>query len=178
MTDYFEKGFRGLEEQYVITPRLRKAIARMRAEMYQAEAEDEFPKTLELESHEKPSVYIHPNFDFRKDLGLVIVGGENLMLTPTECRILGELSSNPNVMVPRANLLRYIRTVNSGFEVDQRVVAAHISHIRGKIDLHLEPGSESAIRTIRNNGFGSGYMLIDSSRAPFVSPPSLGETEK
>jgi DNA-binding response OmpR family regulator len=170
MTDYLEKGLRAIEEQYNLTPKGRNAVTRIKAIMYEAEADGDLPRHIEVEVHERPTLYIHPYFDFHIDQGFVSIGSENIMLTPTECRILNELASNPNVMVPRANLLRHVRSLYAGLEVDPRVVAQHISHMRGKLDSHSEPGSESVIRTVRNNGFGSGYMLIDHSRAPFATP--------
>ncbi len=78
--------------------------------------------------------------------------GETLHLTQAEFRILALLARNPNVVVPRDDLM----TAAAGRDWDpfDRSVDVHISNLRKKLD--LDPGLPSLIRTVR----GAGYMFV------------------
>ncbi len=78
--------------------------------------------------------------------------GETLHLTQAEFRILTLLAKNPNVVVPRDDLM----TAAAGRDWDpfDRSVDVHISNLRKKLD--LDPDLPSLIRTVR----GAGYMFV------------------
>ena len=78
--------------------------------------------------------------------------GETLHLTQAEFRILALLARNPNVVVPRDDLM----TAAAGRDWDpfDRSVDVHISNLRKKLD--LDPALPSLIRTVR----GAGYMFV------------------
>lgn len=78
--------------------------------------------------------------------------GETLHLTQAEFRILSLLAKNPNMVVPRDDLM----TAAAGRDWDpfDRSVDVHISNLRKKLD--LDPDLPSLIRTVR----GAGYMFV------------------
>jgi two-component system, OmpR family, response regulator len=78
--------------------------------------------------------------------------GETLHLTQAEFRILSLLAKNPNVVVPRDDLMS--AAAGRDWDPFDRSVDVHISNLRKKLD--LDPNLPSLIRTVR----GAGYMFV------------------
>ncbi len=168
-TDYFEKGFKAIEGQRNPSPEAMKAVAKMRAIMWSAEAEGAFDGTLIFDS-ETPPIYTHPDFEFNLETGEVIRGSSTIQLRPAESILLAELSRRPNRLVTRERLA--VRLWGDEFvEQDVQSVRVHISLLRdklagrSKVKRRKKTGADqSIIKTVRDSGMGKGYMLVDPSR--------------
>jgi DNA-binding response OmpR family regulator len=84
----------------------------------------------------------------------VYCGGERLLLTPTEFRLLWALAREPGRVFTRAQLLDM--ALNESYEAYERTVDAHIKNLRQKV--HGVPGPHRCeIVTVR----GVGYKLLE-----------------
>lgn len=77
-------------------------------------------------------------------------GGENLMLSPREYRILDYLAEHEGQLVTRTMLLEKIWNLN--FDPHTNLVQTHLSRLRTKVD---KPYPVKLIQTVR----GSGYII-------------------
>lgn len=84
---------------------------------------------------------------------LVLIGGEELKLTPSEFGVLKILLSQPHRVFSRGELSSQVQGYN--FEGYERTIDTHIKNLRKKMDTLL-PGRE-IIKTI----YGVGYKLND-----------------
>jgi DNA-binding response OmpR family regulator len=78
-------------------------------------------------------------------------GGEPISLTPTELKLLVELSRRPGQALSRQQLLRLVW--DHDYLGDSRLVDACVQRLRAKVE--LIPGDPQLIRTVR----GIGYRL-------------------
>lgn len=93
------------------------------------------------------------------DNGLIIdniqheirLNDQEVLLTPTEFKILGALAKHPGRVLSRSQLVEIVQGHN--FEGDDRVIDAHIKKIRQKIE--TKPGNPQIILTV----YGIGYKF-------------------
>ena len=99
-----------------------------------------------------PAASIFGDIELRRDLGIVLKGGEELSLTKTEFRLLCEFADHAGAVLSRDQLLERVW----GYEYlgDSRLVDAHVRRLRVKIEVH--PDEPKLIVTAR----GVGYRLI------------------
>lgn len=76
---------------------------------------------------------------------------QEILLTPTEFKILGALAKNPGRVLSRSQLVEIVQGHN--FEGDDRVIDAHIKKIRQKIE--TKPSNPQIIVTV----YGIGYKF-------------------
>lgn len=81
----------------------------------------------------------------------VIVGGETIMLTPKEFRILHQFIEAPGRVFSRQEMLN--RVWGEGYALEEHALDVHIHSLRQKIE--LDPTEPSLIVTVR----GIGYKL-------------------
>ncbi len=81
----------------------------------------------------------------------VVIGGTEIMLTPTEFELLALLASQPGRIFSRAQLLEAVRGVS--FESYERAIDSHIRNLRRKIE--PEESQPRYIQTV----YGVGYKL-------------------
>ncbi|WP_088186459.1 response regulator transcription factor [Desulfosporosinus sp. FKA] len=80
---------------------------------------------------------------------------QNILLTPTEFKILGTLAKNPGRVYARGQLVEIVQ--GHDFEGDDRVIDAHIKKIRQKIE--VTPSNPQIIITV----YGIGYKFNPSA---------------
>jgi two-component system, OmpR family, response regulator ResD len=80
---------------------------------------------------------------------------EEVLLTPTEFKILGTLAKNPGRVYSRGQLVEIVQ--GHDFEGDDRVIDAHIKKIRQKIE--VTPSNPQIIITV----YGIGYKFNPSA---------------
>jgi DNA-binding response OmpR family regulator len=92
------------------------------------------------------------DIELRRDLGVVLKGGEELSLTKTEYRLLTEFADHAGAVLSRDQLLERVW----GYEYlgDSRLVDAHVRRLRLKIEDHAD--DPKLIVTVR----GIGYRLL------------------
>ena len=92
------------------------------------------------------------DIELRRDLGVVLKGGDELSLTKTEYRLLTEFAAHAGAVLSRDQLLERVW----GYEYlgDSRLVDAHVRRLRLKIEDHAD--DPKLIVTVR----GIGYRLI------------------
>ena len=73
------------------------------------------------------------------------VGGEAVLLTPTEFQLLSVLVKNAGVIVPRGTLLEKIWDIDGDF-IDDNTLSVHVSRLREKI-------GKDRIETVRGVGY-------------------------
>jgi DNA-binding response OmpR family regulator len=105
--------------------------------------------------HEASSTHRPTRFgdiELRRDLGIVLKGGQELNLTKTEYRLLTEFADHAGAVLSRDQLLERVW----GYEYlgDSRLVDAHVRRLRLKIEDH--PDDPQVIVTVR----GIGYRLL------------------
>ncbi|HEX4700416.1 MAG TPA: response regulator transcription factor [Actinomycetes bacterium] len=100
--------------------------------------------TLVLDSRE-------PELVLDGGAGQVRRGGDDVLLTVTEYRLLRELASPPGRVRSRPSLLEAVW--DRGFFGDERIVDVHIRRLRTKIE--HDPGGPDIVVTVR----GLGYRL-------------------
>ena len=76
------------------------------------------------------------------------VGGEDILLTPTEFQLLSVLVKNAELIVPRGTLLERIWDIDGDF-IDDNTLTVHVSRLREKI-------GKDRIETVR----GVGYRYV------------------
>ncbi|MDA8229654.1 MAG: response regulator transcription factor [Desulfitobacterium hafniense] len=81
----------------------------------------------------------------------VLLDGEQVLLTPTEFRILGVIAKYPGRVYSRSQLLEIVQGHDSGAE--ERVIDAHIKKIRHKIE--RIPSDPKIVITV----YGVGYKF-------------------
>ena len=92
------------------------------------------------------------DIELRRDLGVVLKGGDELSLTKTEYRLLTEFADHAGAVLSRDQLLERVW----GYEYlgDSRLVDAHVRRLRLKIEDHAD--DPKLIVTVR----GIGYRLL------------------
>jgi DNA-binding response OmpR family regulator len=85
-----------------------------------------------------------PDYRLVHERCAVNVGGREVVLTPTQFRLLGVLLAEPGRTFSRAELVERA----FGAPVDERTVDVHIKELRRK----LEP-NEQRIETVRGRGY-------------------------
>jgi DNA-binding response OmpR family regulator len=79
-------------------------------------------------------------------------GGQNVLLTPTEYRLLRHLVTHPDQVFSRDSLLEIVWGYDSSVD-SQRTVDVHMRHLREKLE--ADPASPRWLVTVR----GTGYMF-------------------
>ena len=79
-------------------------------------------------------------------------GGRNVLLTPTEYRLLRHLVTHPDQVFSRDSLLELVWGYDSSVD-SQRTVDVHIRHLREKLE--PDPAAPRWLLTVR----GTGYMF-------------------
>jgi len=134
----------GLElgaDDYITKPfGMRELVARIRAVLRRVAKIDIAPQVLRAA-------------DIVLDTGTrrVIVGGQEITLTPTEFDLLVILMSSPGRVFSRNELLEAVQGV--AFEALERSINVHISNLRRKIE--ADPSHPRYIETV----FGVGYRF-------------------
>jgi len=92
------------------------------------------------------------DIELKRDLGIVLKGGEELSLTKTEYRLVCEFADHAGAVLSRDQLLERVW----GYEYlgDSRLVDAHVRRLRLKVEDH--PDDPKLIVTVR----GIGYRLL------------------
>lgn len=161
MADYIERGLREIDLQFRNNPKTREATDAIRAVVWPAVASGDFPRFLTMPDQDA-FVYIHPDFEFHSEDGVLVFGKDRAYLTRTESAILRELSRRPNRVISKVELAKQLRSsIDGNLGTDEKAVNVHISHLRLKLDHGQGRGTEfSPIQTVR----GIGLKLVDPSR--------------
>lgn len=134
--DYVTKPFQVKE----ITARLRALRRRARVP-----ADTDAPPDVVLDADPHRPLVLSPS------RGTVRRGDDDIHLTLTEFRLLGELAGNPGHVHSRQGLLAQVW--GHGFFGDERIVDVHIRRLRTKIE--EDPANPRLVVTVR----GLGYRL-------------------
>ena len=134
----------GLElgaDDYMVKPfETKELIARVKAILRRT-------KVADVEAHEE---VIFPNLTVNKTTYTVFLNGQEIPMPPKELELLFFLSSNPNKVYTRDQLLEYIWGYD--FFGDSRTVDVHIKRLREKIE---DPSQTWQIKTV----WGIGYKF-------------------
>lgn len=134
----------GLElgaDDYMVKPfETKELIARVKAILRRT-------KVAEAENHEE---VVFPNLVVNKTTYTVKLNGEEVQMPPKELELLFFLSSNPNKVYTRDQLLEYIWGYD--FFGDSRTVDVHIKRLREKVE---DPKHNWQIKTV----WGIGYKF-------------------
>ena len=138
----------GLElgaDDYIVKPfSFRELLSRVHAALRRAYGELASPSAAE-----------HASFgDVSVDLQRMRVerGGQPVMLTPTEYRLLRHFVTHPDQVFSRDALLEIVWGYDSSVD-SQRTVDVHVRHLREKLE--ADPASPRWLVTVR----GTGYMF-------------------
>ncbi|MFE9422164.1 response regulator [Kitasatospora sp. NPDC006697] len=146
----------GLEagaDDYVVKPfETAVLVARIRTVLRRTGLPDREPEPVAAEPGPSPDPSVREIGGLTVDTGAmeVRVAGRQVLLTPTELRLLLEFTAAPGVLLERQLLLE--RVWDYGWDADTRVVDVHVQRLRAKI------GAER-IETVR----GFGYKLRRSA---------------
>jgi DNA-binding response OmpR family regulator len=138
----------GLElgaDDYIVKPfSLREVLSRVRAALRRAYGELASPAGLERVTFG----------DIAVDLQKMRVerGGQTVLLTPTEYRLLRHLVTHPDQVFSRDSLLEVVWGYDSSVD-SQRTVDVHVRHLREKLE--TDAASPKWLVTVR----GTGYMF-------------------
>jgi DNA-binding response OmpR family regulator len=140
-TDTIDKvvGLESGADDYVTKPfEMRELLARMRALLRRAQAQDETQRILRIGP-----------LEVRPEEGVVRRDGEPVSLTRTEFRLLTTLASRPGRVFSREQLLSEVW----GYDYfgDARLVDVHIKRLRAKIE--PDPHEPAIIQTVRGMGY-------------------------
>lgn len=108
---------------------------------------------------EKSPDIVFGRLTIRTDAREVVLDGKTIDLTPKEYDLLVFLCQHPGKVVSRKYLLGHIWKYNYMLENDTRIVDAHISHLRDKIEDN--PRQPKYIVTIRNIGYKFVAAALD-----------------
>jgi DNA-binding response OmpR family regulator len=135
----------GLElgaDDYVVKPfRPRELVARIKAVLRRASLAAPVADTL-----------IAQDITLSRDSREVVVGQQNINLTPSEFDLLAALMSQPGRVFSRLDLLDIIQGVR--FEGYERTIDIHIKNLRAK--LGDKPRQPKYIQTV----YGAGYRFL------------------
>jgi DNA-binding response OmpR family regulator len=125
--DYMEKPFE-----------MPELVARMRALLRRAHADDDAPRVLRIGPVE-----------VRPDEGVVKLNDQPVSLTRTEFRLLTTLASKPGRVFSREQLLQEVW----GYDYfgDARLVDVHVKRLRAKIE--TDPHDPKIVLTMRGLGY-------------------------
>jgi DNA-binding response OmpR family regulator len=140
-TDTIDKvvGLESGADDYVTKPfEMRELLARMRALLRRAQAQDETQRILRVGP-----------LEVRPEEGVVRRDGEPISLTRTEFRLLTTLASRPGRVFSREQLLSEVW----GYDYfgDARLVDVHIKRLRAKVE--PDPHEPVIIQTVRGMGY-------------------------
>lgn len=100
-------------------------------------------------------MFEHHNLRLDCEHGMVWIDGEELILSPTEFRVLELLARSPGVPLHRERLLNRLWGLDGG---DSRTLDTHISRLRKKLSAHPNALAIEALR-------GRGYRLVWGEKA-------------
>jgi DNA-binding response OmpR family regulator len=103
------------------------------------------------EKQKSPNLYACGDLVIDFDKLTASVGGEPVILTPNEYKILKIFTSNPGTLLTRQVLLEKLYDVDADF-VDEHALTVNINRLRGKI----ETGEKKYVRTV----YGMGYVWV------------------
>ncbi len=126
----------------------RELLARLRAVIRRANISDPKP------TNGKEQVFQYGGLTINTLSQVVILNGQDTLLTPAEYRLLHYLAQNSGRVLSRDQLLEFLD--NRNHETFDRIIDNHISSIRRKIK--DDPKDPKYIKTVRS----TGYMFIDS----------------
>lgn len=86
-----------------------------------------------------------------RDERLVMVGAEEVKLTPSEFDILAAMIAEPGRVFSRMDLLERLQGI--AFDGTERIIDVHVSNLRAKIE--PDPGTPTYIETV----YGFGYRF-------------------
>ncbi len=140
-TDTIDKvvGLESGADDYVEKPfEMRELVARMRALLRRAHADDDSPRALRIGPVE-----------VRPEEGIVKLNDEPVSLTRTEFRLLTTLASKPGREFSREQHLQEVW----GYDYfgDARLVDVHVKRLRAKIE--LDPHDPKIVQTVRGMGY-------------------------
>lgn len=144
-TDTIDKvvGLESGADDYVEKPfEMRELVARMRALLRRAHADDDAPRALRIGP-----------LEVRPEEGIVKLNDEPVSLTRTEFRLLTTLASKPGRVFSREQLLQEVW----GYDYfgDARLVDVHIKRLRAKVE--ADPHEPKIVQTVR----GMGYKVAE-----------------
>jgi two-component system, OmpR family, response regulator MtrA len=145
-TDTIDKvvGLESGADDYVMKPfEMRELVARLRALLRRAQAEDDAPRALRIGPVE-----------VRPEEGVVRLNDEPVSLTRTEFRLLATLAAKPGRVFSREQLLQEVW----GYDYfgDARLVDVHVRRLRAKVE--DDPHDPKIIQTVR----GMGYKVSET----------------
>ena len=139
--DFVAQAFDLGADYYMVKPfETKELIARVKAILRRT-------KVAEAENHEE---VVFPNLVVNKTTYTVKLNGEEVQMPPKELELLFFLSSNPNKVYTRDQLLEYIWGYD--FFGDSRTVDVHIKRLREKVE---DPKHNWQIKTV----WGIGYKF-------------------
>jgi two-component system response regulator MtrA len=140
-TDTIDKvvGLESGADDYVMKPfEMRELVARLRALLRRAHAEDDAPRAFRIGPVE-----------IRPEEGVVRLNDEPVSLTRTEFRLLATLAAKPGRVFSREQLLQEVW----GYDYfgDARLVDVHVRRLRAKVE--DDPHDPKIIQTVRGMGY-------------------------
>lgn len=140
----------GLElgaDDYIVKPfSPRELVARIKAVLRRSERSSF--KEGEKEIRRGP-------FVFDREAMQVIYDGKPIPFTASEIKIAFKMAENPKRVYSRGEL---IDLISDGYEVDERVIDAHVKNMRRKLE---EAGAPDFIQTVRGFGYSFNRKLLE-----------------